>query len=168
MTGGSILAALVLGLGGAAVRPPTSASQAAKGGLRFLSPNRPVAGRRFEGSCTLVGTRGDDRILGTGRDDVICGGAGNDLLAGGPGDDILVDAAGRDVVRGGPGRDLIRVRDQKPYDRLDGGAGRDLCIGASGDRRIRCTHRLVHSHDRVVPILMYHVIGNPQPGTPLR
>jgi peptidoglycan/xylan/chitin deacetylase (PgdA/CDA1 family) len=134
--------------------------------------------------CTLVGTAEADVLVGTSGSDVICGRAGNDLviggmgndrlsggrgndrLRGGPGSDLLVDGSGRDRLRGGDGRDRLRARDRHPYDLVAGGAGLDLCIADAGDWRTGCRHPLVASHDRRVPVLMYHVIGNPPPGTP--
>jgi peptidoglycan/xylan/chitin deacetylase (PgdA/CDA1 family) len=172
VAGGSVVAALTLGLAGSAAQPPRSSAPpppAARpaAGSRFRVADPPVAGRRLEGSCTIVGTAGDDRIRGTNGDDVICSGRGNDVVDGRSGADTLVDLAGRDVLRGGLGPDVIRVRDGRPYDRIDGGAGVDLCVGDSGDARLHCTHPLDPRHVRRVPVLTYHVVGDPAPGTPL-
>jgi peptidoglycan/xylan/chitin deacetylase (PgdA/CDA1 family) len=136
----------------------------------------------------LVGTSGDDVVCGLGGDDVLSGGDGDDVLDGGPGKDTVSFATapgpvhvrlasraqgeGRDVLVGfergvGSSRaDVLDARDRHPYDTLDGGGGADLCLVDPGDSRTRCTHRLVRSHRRTVPILVYHVIGTPRPGTP--
>jgi hypothetical protein len=97
---------------------------------------------------------------------VLSGGRGHDRLRGRPGSDALLDASGRDRLLGGDGRDRLHARDRHPYDLVAGGAGVDLCIADAGDRRSGCHHPLVASHDRPVPVLMYHVIGDPPPGTP--
>lgn len=135
-------------------------------------------------ACTIVGTDGADVLVGTSGTDVICGRAGNDLVIGrmgddrllggrghdrlraGPGSDVLVDGSGRDRLLGGDGRDRLRTRDRHPYDLVAGGAGVDLCVADAGDARTGCHHPLVASHDRRIPVLMYHVIGDPPPGTP--
>jgi peptidoglycan/xylan/chitin deacetylase (PgdA/CDA1 family) len=136
----------------------------------------------------LVGTSGDDVICGLGGDDVISGGGGDDVLDGGAGKDTVSFATapgpvhlrlasrargdGRDVLIGferavGSSRaDVLDARDQHPYESLDGGGGTDLCLVDPGDSRTRCTHPLIRSHGRSVPILVYHVIGTPKPGTP--
>jgi peptidoglycan/xylan/chitin deacetylase (PgdA/CDA1 family) len=61
---------------------------------------------------------------------------------------------------------VLDARDGHPYDHLDGGGGTDLCLIDPGDSRHSCAHPLVRSHRRAVPILVYHVIGTPAPGTP--
>lgn len=136
----------------------------------------------------LIGTSGDDVVCGLGGDDVISGGGGDDVLDGGAGKDTVSFATaagpvhlrlaslargdGRDVLNrferavGSSRADLLDARDQQPYDVLDGGGGTDLCLVDPGDSRTRCTHPLVRSHQRTVPILVYHVIGTPAPGTP--
>ncbi len=70
-------------------------------------PNRLDASG-FNGSVTLDGRGGDDRLVGSSQGDVLIGGGGNDVLAGGDGDDVYrFDAdelLGLDVlieVRGG-------------------------------------------------------------------
>jgi peptidoglycan/xylan/chitin deacetylase (PgdA/CDA1 family) len=75
-----------------------------------------------------------------------------------------VDGIGRDRLLGGGGRDKLRTRDRQPYDLVAGGAGVDLCVADAGDWRTGCSHPVVASHDRRVPVLMYHVIGDPPPG----
>lgn len=124
----------------------------------------------------MLGTPGDDHLRGTSAgdvvragagDDVVIGGAGADRLYGADGKDVLVGQAGRDTLVGANGDDILRARDGHPYDHLDGGPGTDLCIGDAGDLRIGCRHLLDPRHRQRVPILLYHVIGNPPPGTPL-
>ena len=145
------------------------------GRTRRASSAIETRGRGAGSRCTVIGTSGDDHLVGTpgpdficGRqgDDVIRGRAGNDVLAGGRGDDELSGGGGRDVLRGGAGADRLAARDRRPYEELAGGPGVDLCLGDPGDRRTGCRHPLVPSHRRAVPILIYHVIGNPRPGAP--
>jgi peptidoglycan/xylan/chitin deacetylase (PgdA/CDA1 family) len=136
----------------------------------------------------LVGTSADDVVCGLGGDDVITGGSGDDVLDGGPGRDTVSYATsptgvhvrlrssargdGRDVLVGferavgSPHADRLDARDDRPHELLDGGRGTDLCLIDPGDSRERCAHPLVRSHRRAVPILVYHVIGNPASGTP--
>lgn len=71
--------------------------------------------------CTILGTRGDDRLIGTSGSDVICGGPGNDTIEGGDGNDVLVGGPGNDVTRGGSGDDTVH-----------GGPGRDVLVGGLG------------------------------------
>jgi peptidoglycan/xylan/chitin deacetylase (PgdA/CDA1 family) len=127
------------------------------------------------GNDTLAGGSGNDVLRGGSGADVLLGGAGNDALRGGEGDDrlrggdgadALADAGGSDRLVGGDGRDRLRTRDRQPYDLVAGGADVDLCIADAGDWRTGCGHPLVASHARRVPVLMYHVIADPQPGTP--
>jgi peptidoglycan/xylan/chitin deacetylase (PgdA/CDA1 family) len=136
----------------------------------------------------LVGTSAGDVVCGLGGDDVLTGGAGDDVLDGGMGRDAVSYATsprgvhvrlrseargeGHDVLNGfehviGSTRaDVLDARDDRPFQLLDGGGGTNLCLSDPGDSRDRCAHPLVRSHRRAVPILVYHVIGTPAPGTP--
>jgi peptidoglycan/xylan/chitin deacetylase (PgdA/CDA1 family) len=100
---------------------------------------------------------GFERAVGSAHGDKIVGTARGNRLAGG---------GGRDVILGGDGHDRIDTRDRSPYDRLNGGGETDICIADPGDWPVHCSHPLVRSHDRRVPILMYHVIAIPGPETP--
>ncbi|QWF21767.1 tandem-95 repeat protein [Nocardioides sp. LMS-CY] len=93
--------------------------------------------------CTIVGTKGPDRIVGTPGDDVICarggddvvhGGGGNDIIYGGRGDDRLYGGSGDDRLYGGKGDD--RLYGGKGDDRLNGRRGNDRLYGGSGDDRL--------------------------------
>lgn len=126
--------------------------------------NDVISGRA--GSDVLRGGPGADLLLGGAGYDSLRGGRGSDRLRGADGSDTLVDAMGRDRLHGGDGRDTLRARDRRPYDLVDGGADVDLCIDDAGDWPTHCRHPIVASHDRKVPVLMYHVIGDPPPGTP--
>lgn len=93
--------------------------------------------------CTIVGTKGPDRIVGTPGDDVICarggddvvhGGGGNDIIYGGRGDDRLYGGSGDDRLYGGKGDD--RLYGGKGDDRLNGRRGDDRLYGGSGDDRL--------------------------------
>lgn len=118
------------------------------------------------GNDVLRGGSGADVLLGGAGDDRLRGGEGDDRLRGGDGADALADAAGRDRLFGGDGRDRLRAKDRQPYDLVAGGADVDLCIADAGDWRTGCGHPVVASHARRVPVLMYHVIADPPPGTP--
>jgi len=58
----------------------------------------------------------------------------------------------QDSLRGGGGRDKLGARDGRPFDRLDGCSGIDLCIADAEDHRVGCAHPLVASHTAPVPI----------------
>jgi peptidoglycan/xylan/chitin deacetylase (PgdA/CDA1 family) len=118
------------------------------------------------GSDVLRGGSGADVFVGGAGSDALSGGGGDDRLRGGDGSDTLGDVTGRDRLLGGDGRDKLRTRDRQPYDLVAGGADVDLCVADAGDWRTGCRHPIVASHDRRVPVLMYHVIGDPPLGTP--
>jgi peptidoglycan/xylan/chitin deacetylase (PgdA/CDA1 family) len=163
------LTCTIVGTGGNDVLVGTSASDTVCGRagndlILGSAGNDILAGD--SGSDVLRGGSGADALLGGSGNDALAGGRGNDRLRGGAGSDTLVDALGHDRLRGGDGRDTLRARDRRPYDRVNGGADVDLCINDAGDWPTHCRHPIVASHDRKVPILMYHVIGDPPPGTP--
>ena len=136
----------------------------------------------------LVGSAKDDVVCGLEGDDIISGGAGDDVLDGGPDYDMVSFTAasravrvhlgskavgdGRDSLSGIEGAvgsahaDVLDARDGRARGFLDGAGGTDLCLVDPGDRRTRCAHPWVRSHGRAVPILVYHVISTPRPGTP--
>ena len=58
--------------------------------------------------CTLVGTKGVDKLVGTGGPDVLCGLDSGDTLKGLAGNDFLFGGAGGDTLVGGPGIDTCR------------------------------------------------------------
>lgn len=90
------------------------------------------------GNDTLRGGAGNDHILGGPGADKLYGGGGNDRLVGGGGRDRLVAGAGRDRIYGQNGNDFLNVRDKKPKDLANGGAGKDRCAADRGDRRVSC------------------------------
>jgi peptidoglycan/xylan/chitin deacetylase (PgdA/CDA1 family) len=136
----------------------------------------------------LVGTPGPDVICALAGNDTVTGGSGDDVLDGGSGLDTVSFAAARKGVRarlgsravgegsdrlngfervhGSSHADLLDARDGRPFELLDGGGGRDVCLVDPGDSRTRCRHPLARSHARSVPVLMYHLIADPPPGTP--
>jgi hypothetical protein len=110
---------------------------------RFERALRPPMGveefNAFPRSCTIKGTRGDDRLAGTPGDDVICGEGGDDVISGGGGEDVGFGDGGNDVVfggggddtlYGGPGDDVLTGADG--FDVLSGGPGDDTLAGGSG------------------------------------
>ena len=104
------------------------------------------------GSCTIIGTEGDDILEGTTGDDVICGMGGddridgkrgNDVIYGGSGDDTLYGRDGDDTIYGGSGDDLILGHrgDDVLYgrlgdDRIYAGGGDDIATGGKGSDRL--------------------------------
>ncbi|MEU4217342.1 hypothetical protein [Actinoplanes sp. NPDC026623] len=103
-------------------------------------------------ACTIVGTKGNDRLYGTPRYDVICGlggndtinaGGGNDVVDGGSGTDKIDGGAGNDRLYGGTGNDTLtggsgndKLDGGAGNDRLNGGAGNDSLTGGAGNDRI--------------------------------
>src|SRR5437868_3861971 len=71
-------------------------------------------------ACTVSGTGAADQLVGTSAAEVLCGGGGDDVIEGG------------DVDFGGA------ARDRAPYDHLDGGVDRNLCVADADDHRVRC------------------------------
>ena len=131
-------------------------------GRDMVSYRRAAAGIRLHLASDASGEGHDvlsgfEQAIGSSHDDKIVGTAGANRLAG---------RGGRDVIMGRGGHDRIDTRDRSPYDRLNGGGETDICIADPGDWAVRCSHPLIRSHDRRVPILMYHVIGDAAPGTP--
>jgi peptidoglycan/xylan/chitin deacetylase (PgdA/CDA1 family) len=144
---------------------------------------RPSAGVAARAACTIVGTAGTDTLVGTPGPDVICalggpdtvfgnggrdvlrGGSGADRLHGNQGDDVLIAGSGvNDDLNGGSGRDTLDAHDRRPFDRLDGGSGVDVCIGDAEDHRVGCAHPLVASHAASIPMLTYHAVAAAPPG----
>jgi peptidoglycan/xylan/chitin deacetylase (PgdA/CDA1 family) len=119
------------------------------------------------GSDRLDGGIGADLIRGGVDGDHLVGRRGVDELRGELGDDSVVGGRGRDRLFGGAGHDTLTSRDRAPYDRVDGGSDRNLCVADASDHRIRCRRPLDARHRRGVPILMYHVIQAPTASTPL-
>ena len=75
-------------------------SGACHGRTPGFTPSKPPAPVRSvtKKTCTIRGTREDDRLIGTAKKDVICALAGKDTVRG---------LGGNDVIRGGPGRDRL-------------------------------------------------------------
>jgi len=98
--------------------------------------------------CTIVGTRGADRIKGTRGNDVICGLGGKDVINGAGGIDIIDGANGNDRLSGGSARDKLiglrgkdRLNGNAGPDRVGGGAGRDAIRGGAGKDRLSARDR---------------------------
>jgi Ca2+-binding RTX toxin-like protein len=84
---------------------------------------------------TILGNAGNDELRGFGGNDRLDGGAGNDRLIGGDGDDVLIGRAGRDTLYGQNGADNIYA-DDRAFDYVFGGAGRDKFRADKGDRLV--------------------------------
>ena len=155
---------VVCGLGGDDIIAGGPGNDALAGGpgRDTVSYRKATAGVRLRLASEAWGEGHDvlsgfENAVGSAQGDKIVGTARGNRLAG---------AGGRDVILGAEGHDRIDTRDRRPYDRLKGGGETDICIADPGDWAVRCAHPLVRSHDRRVPILMYHVIAVPEPGTP--
>lgn len=90
------------------------------------------------GNHTIRGLKGNDTIYGGSGNDTIHGGAGNDRILGGTGADKLYGQTGVDRLYGQGGNDFLNVRDKKPRDVANGGAGKDRCAVDRGDRKVSC------------------------------
>lgn len=69
-----------------------------------------VAGDRYSGIETVLGTTRNDTITGDAQDNTLIGNAGTDRLFGGGGQDVLEGGAGRDLLTGGAGGDVFVFR----------------------------------------------------------
>ena len=126
------------------------------------------------GRDTFLGSAGDDKVMG-GRDadrlegnggqdlllgglggDTLIGGGGNDGLYGEYGDDLLVTAGG-DIALGAQGDDVIEV-DDLAFARVDGGAGNDRLVIASG--AVALDLGLVRAAGRVADLEAIELRGN--------
>jgi hemolysin type calcium-binding protein len=93
--------------------------------------------------CTILATRGDDRLVGTDGRDFLCGLGGADKIKGMGADDLIRGAGGRDLILGGSGEDRIwggpgqdEIIGGGQYDVLRGGSRDDLLSGDEGADRI--------------------------------
>ena len=83
------------------------------------------------GSDTLLGQAGNDRLLAGNQDDFLFGGDGHDVLNGEGGNDWIWGGEGADRLNGGPGDDTLDGHFGN--DVLNGGLGNDVldaCAGA--------------------------------------
>ncbi len=114
------------------------------------------------GDDEVEGNGGADRISGGPGDDLLTGGKGNDCIEDTDGSDPVGwenggDACGfdfeekeleccngdssprdTDILRGGENGDTLDARDGDGLDILNGGPGRDECLGDPGDDFISC------------------------------
>lgn len=81
----------------------------------------------LEGSGTLSGGSGADRITGSSNADSIDGGSGNDTIDAGAGNDTVAGGTGRDAIDGGAGNDTLTGGSDE--DTINGGAGNDVITG---------------------------------------
>ena len=93
-----------------------------------------------DGDDILEGGDGDDLLVGGGNDDTLVGGAGADGLYGEYGNDIIF-SSGADAVFGGEGDDRVELGDYA-FAQIDGGAGFDTLVFASGARSLNLTTAL--------------------------
>ncbi len=84
------------------------------------------------GGSIVWALAGDDRVKGGRGTDIIHGGRGNDVLHTG-------DGGAKEAVWGGRGNDRIFEYDSgRSPGYLNGGAGRDLCVGDVNSVFVRC------------------------------
>jgi RHS repeat-associated protein len=108
--------------------------------------NGGLGNDRIEGTPLgdiLTGGGGDDKIRGHGGDDQVNGGSGADFLFGGDGDDLIIGGAGDDLIFGGAGSDDLRgaggadlLYGEAGDDTLRGGTGNDFLYGGTGNDRL--------------------------------
>lgn len=91
----------------------------------------PLDGRSFRG--VLVGTFGRDVIVGTDGPELVTSLPGGDLVCAEGGADTVVGGFGPDELFGGPGNDRL-LGGLGFGDLLDGGEGRDRCLGRRAER----------------------------------
>jgi len=131
--------------------PPTGPSSATCGGFEATiigtSGHDVILGT--DGVDVIAGMQGHDTIAGVEGDDILCGGEGDDHIFGGFGFDVIYGGQGGDVIfgsngtqpadradtaggryYGGKGHDWIFGTNR--WDRMQGGAGRDLLFGFAG------------------------------------
>jgi Ca2+-binding RTX toxin-like protein len=89
------------------------------------------------GNEELRGGPGNDVLRGQGGQDLAFGGAGDDEVHGGAGNDVLVDHRGTNQLFGNAGADRLDARGGRA-DLLNGGPGKDRCVGDRNDRKRRC------------------------------
>lgn len=82
------------------------------------------------GPDVIVGSKYDDSIYGDGGDDLICGGGGADDIHGGDGDDAIFGENGDDTLNGDDGDDFISGG--RGNDDMSGGDGEDQLFGDKG------------------------------------
>lgn len=90
------------------------------------------------GRDVLDGGPGNDLLHGNADNDRLIGGPGNDVLSGDIGNDKISCGTGTDKALGGTGFDAIDCRDGRGGDTINGGRGRDSCIGDKRDKFIAC------------------------------
>jgi Ca2+-binding RTX toxin-like protein len=90
----------------------------------LLGPGNDV----FEGTGSVDGGDGDDRLVGGSGDDQLQGGGGRDALVGGDGPDWLDGDEDEDTLDAGAGADQVELGEQgaASTDLAEGGPGRDL------------------------------------------
>ncbi len=81
-------------------------------------------------ACTVIGTKGNDRLRATHAQEVVCGLGGNDILISSPGNVVLDGGSGADKLIGAGGADTLIGGTGN--DTLTGGAGNDIMVGGRG------------------------------------
>lgn len=107
---------------------------------------------RLFGGGLLDGGLGIDRLSVTGRAAArLEGGPGRDLIFGGPGGDAVDPGSGQDKIGSGAGADRVRA-DDRSYDDVACGAGRDRVVLDGFDLHGSCEHVRRTAPPRAIPI----------------
>ena len=83
------------------------------------------------GDDYVNGGDGDDTLSGGNGNDILIGGRGNDVLDGANGDDALEGGGGNNQLSGGNGSDTLRAGDGN--NQIDGGNGNDVIVAGNGN-----------------------------------
>lgn len=75
---------------------------------------------------SVVATDFDDYLRGDDAANILCGMDGDDRLIGKGGDDVISAGLGDDNVNAGDGNDLVFITGSNDFDKVEGGAGRDM------------------------------------------
>ena len=109
-------------------------------GVAYAAQTTTVRGTQHR-DVIRTGNGGETIVYGLGGNDSLHGGRGTDIMYGGRGDDRVWTGAGgaKEVAYGGPGNDRINdwwSGESPGY--LNGGRGRDVCVGDKHDTFISC------------------------------
>jgi len=100
------------------------------------SDNLSLASSLYQGSVSVEGRGGNDKITTQNGDDTVSGGTGNDSIWGNSGRDFISGNENNDLIYGGFGNDFLFGDDNNDviygdegFDYISGGAGNDFLDG---------------------------------------